>query len=229
MTIISPPQLQPQQKQTPEDEMKKLSVETYKRLQNRSNPFEPLDKALNRILDQLDIYENKSAAPIPIMAPVAVVKKPNVPKAASSTMGLDNIFIHGKTHQACAEKFQWNGAPTLKFTEITSVVMNGRELHGIKSWSPLLRQILIYAREKTPLDADFERLIGMRFKYGNFTENSFRYIPEINGSVQNQGAQRTWVIISNIAKKLNIKLFVSFKWFNDAGSNLRGSRGYMEM
>jgi hypothetical protein len=225
MTIISPPQLQPQPNQTPVDDMKKLSLETYKRLHNRSDPFEHLDKTINRILDQLDIYENKSTAPIPVMAPAAVAKKPNVPSAG----GLDNIFIHGKTPKEYAKKFKWAEPPTLKFTEITSVVMNGRDVHGIKSWSPLLRLILIYAREKTPLDADFERLIGMRFKYGNFTENSFRYIPEINGSVQNQGALRTWNIISNIAKKLNIKLFVSFKWFNDAGSNLRGSRGYMEM
>jgi hypothetical protein len=69
---------------------------------------------------------------------------------------------------------------------------------------------------------------NFNIKQGEFTDNGFQYVPEINVSIQGVDTNRAWQGILELTRKLNIKIEVYFHWKNKDEVQFANKKGVLK-
>ena len=102
--------------------------------------------------------------------------------------------------------------PNLAFTTVKSIVFNGKRFPaGEVYWNTLL---LAVVREAGKLmdSAKLDQLIKCNHMVGKKEDNGYKYIGEVNMSVQGQDANHAWSTIYAILLAIKMPTEVNFVW-----------------
>lgn len=161
----------------------KLSPETIARLQKHAKPFtDTVDTVVNRILD---VYE------------------------ATGAQIDDSEIVTGGTINA----FDPSAPPNLTHTKVLSAHFNRVKLpREDTNWNGLLNEAIRVARNHAKSDDELRRVLLANFITGKKEDEGYRYLADINLSVQGQDANSAWKATFNIARLLKIPFEIIFTW-----------------
>jgi hypothetical protein len=161
----------------------KLSPETVARLEKHAKPFtDTVDTVVNRILDT---YE-----------------------ATLELTDNDDLVVGGTP-----KDFDPSAPPNLTHTKVLSVHFNRNKLpREDANWNGLLNEAVRVARKHAKTDDELRRVLLANFLIGKKEDEGYRYLADINLSVQGQDANSAWKATFNIARLLKLPFEVVFAW-----------------
>lgn len=173
-----------------------LKPTTIARLAKHAKPFvDTLDTAINRILD---VYEEVTGAE-------------TAPAAAGELEPKD---------------FNPATPPVLTHSKVLSITFNGTQFSPENTtWNALLFEAIRVARKKIKSDDELREAITVNFVFGKKEEDGYRYLKDIDLSVQGQDSNGAWKGTFNIARMLGLTFDVVFAWREKEGSANPGIRG----
>ena len=101
--------------------------------------------------------------------------------------------------------------PDVMFTKVLEAKING-EMIKRPNWNRLLQTIVRLAKEHAENFDDLARLCPANMVSGQKLTEGYRYLSDINVSVQGQPANSACQLIVTTAQKLNIALDIGFMW-----------------
>jgi hypothetical protein len=103
--------------------------------------------------------------------------------------------------------------PNLTHTKVLSVEFNHTRFPASETtWNSLLNETIRFARKNVKSDDEFKRLVTVNWFKGKKEDEGYRYLPDVNLSVQGQDANAAWRGASHIAKQLGRPIEVIFTW-----------------
>jgi hypothetical protein len=124
-------------------------------------------------------------------------------------------------------EFKASDPPNLKHTEIEVVILDTKKPYKTR-WNTLVRDLHCLAMEKAQSFDALQLVTNFNIKQGEFTDNGFQYIPEINVSIQGVDTNRAWQGILELTRKLNIKIEVYFHWKNKDEVQFANKKGVLK-
>jgi hypothetical protein len=112
--------------------------------------------------------------------------------------------------------------PNLQHTKVIRARFDGREA---RNWNDL---VTLAHRRAMEILRNVDRLKSCtqsNIVTGSKTENGFRYLPDIDLSIQYVDANQAWKNILFLAKQLRVSVHVTFAWRNKKGAAHPGMRG----
>ncbi len=178
-----------------------VSAATIDRLQKHAKPFvDTVDSVINRILDH---YESNSGQ-------------------RSNDDG--EISAIGSIRD-----FDPASPPDLTHTKMLSVMFNG---HGFPrsdtTWNALLNEAICLAKKNAKSDDQLKRLILVNYVKGKKEDEGYRYLADVDLSVQGQDANAAWKATYHIARQLQIKFEAIFTWRAKDGAAHPGVTGRLK-
>jgi hypothetical protein len=161
----------------------KLSPETIARLEKHARPFvDTVDTVINRVLDA---YE------------------------ASREETDDTDLVTG----GVPKDFDPSSPPNLTHTKVLSVHFNGIKFsREDTNWNALLSEAIRAAKKHAKSDDELRRVVLANFITGKKEDEGYRYLADINLSVQGQDANSAWKATYNIARLLKLPFEIVFAW-----------------
>lgn len=175
-----------------------LSAATIERLQKHAKPFvDTVDTVINRLLDA---YERLAPA---LDDDSDVVTDGNIRDFSNQTP-----------------------APNLTHTKVLSVEFNRIKFPSTEAtWNSLLNEAVRLAKKTAKSDDEFKRLVTVNWVKGRKEEGGYRYLADVNLSVQGQDANAAWRGALHIARQLGRQVEVIFTWRNKEGAAHPGQTG----
>jgi hypothetical protein len=175
-----------------------LSPATVGRLQKHAKPFiDTVDTVVNRLLDA---YEGRQSADD---NDADVVTDGNIRDFSGQTP-----------------------VPSLTHTKVLSVEFNRVKFARAETtWNSLLNEAIRFARKSTKSDDEFKRLVTVNWCKGKKEDEGYRYLPDVNLSVQGQDANAAWRSALHIAKQSGCPIEVVFTWRMKEGAAHPGVTG----
>jgi hypothetical protein len=160
-----------------------IPPQIFARLQKHAVPLvDSLESVLNRILD---FYEANSG------------QEPD-----------DDVVTDGKI-----KDFPLSPPPNLTHTKILSAQFNRVNLTKAElTWNAILHQAVRFAYNKTKKHEDLHHIILVNFVFGKKENDGYRYLPDVNLSIQGQDANGAWKGTVHIAKYFGIPFEIVFAW-----------------
>ena len=116
--------------------------------------------------------------------------------------------------------------PSLTHTQVLSVTFNKVKFSdAAASWNTLLLHAVRLARKRIKSDDELKRLILINFVFGRKENDGYRYLDDVDLSVQGQDANNAWKAIFHIARNLACSFEVVFIWRNKPGAAHPGVTG----
>jgi hypothetical protein len=177
-----------------------LSDTTFTRLQRLAVPL--VDKTAEDVIRKLaDFYEGEHAS-----------------QAAPSP----------KQPASHLRRFSASAPPELTHTKILSAKLDGVPLPK-PNWNGLLFELARRAWDRLNNGEEANRLIIVNFVHGKKEDEGYKFIPELELSVQGQDANNAWRGAYHIAKQLGIPLEVEFLWRNKESAAFPGETGHLSV
>ncbi|QLC22791.1 hypothetical protein HFP51_11735 [Parasphingopyxis sp. CP4] len=124
------------------------------------------------------------------------------------------------------QMFEPRSPPDLKFTGIISAKVAGKALPISKCyWNSVLLEVILEAWRRGASRADILDLITVNSQTGKREDSGFKYLQEVDISVQGQDANGAWRQAYQIASGLGIDVEVHFHWQNTPSAQMPGIRG----
>jgi hypothetical protein len=214
-----------------------ISEDTFKRLRMAARPDETSELVIKRLLDQNE--ENGKRVPTKKM--LAGGKGQNAPPSSSQSEFPDklknyekqlsgNIFssLSAPSEDDKIHLFQSGQIPhSVTHTKIFEATINNEPVsNSALSWTPLICEILKEMHKNgqfSPADSypDLAIYSGCR------TDKGYKYIPEIECSVQGVDANIALRCITGLARKYSISVTILFGWRDKKGALHRGEFGHI--
>jgi hypothetical protein len=115
----------------------------------------------------------------------------------------------------------------LAHTRLISAKVDGEELYRPK-WNGLMEKIHILARKRLGSFDAVCRASGARLREGRYEEEGFKYLPEVDFSIQGVDANLSWDHSLKLARAVGVSIQVLFEWREKEGAVLPGKRGVLE-
>lgn len=125
-------------------------------------------------------------------------------------------------------QFSANSPPNLTHTKVLSVKLNGRHLRET-TWNGLLLEAIRLAKAKARSSDELRRLVPVNFVHGKKEDEGYRFLPEIDLSVQGQDADAAWRGACHIARQLAIPIEAEFMWRAKEGAAFPGVTGRLSV
>jgi hypothetical protein len=173
-----------------------LKPATIARVARHAKPFvDSFDSVINRILD---VYEQST-------------------ESEASTAAQNDIEI---------KNFDPGAPPHLTHTKVLSITFNGTKFPPeLTTWNSLLLEAIRTARKRITSDQGLKEAIIVNFIIGKKIDDGYRYLDDVNLSVQGQDSNGAWKGAYHIARKLGIPLDVVFVWRDKDGVANAGAKG----
>ena len=115
--------------------------------------------------------------------------------------------------------FELNTLPhSVTHTKIFEATLNGRSVENARSgWTPLICEILKVMHDNGQF-FETNHYPNINVRSGRKTDKGYKFIPEINSSVQNVDANAALRCISNLAHKHSISLDLLIGWRDKKGA-----------
>jgi len=170
---------------------------TVERLQKHAKPFvDTVDTVINRLLDA---YEGSQFA--------------ETDDGDVITDGNIRDFSSSKT-------------PDLTHTKVLTIEFNRIKFARAETtWNALLNETIRFAKKAAKSDDEFKRLVTVNWTKGKKEDEGYRYLSDVNISVQGQDANAAWRGASHIAKQLGRQIEVVFTWRLKEGAAHPGITG----
>jgi hypothetical protein len=173
-----------------------LSPTTFTRLQAHAVPLvDSIESVINRLID---FFESRDGAPVPA-------------KAGEP----DNV-----------RQFNPSAPPNLTHTKVLEIHFAGRPLdRNQTNWNGLLNVAIREAKAVSKYPAEFKKLIVVNSVDGQKNDEGYRYMPDLNLSVQGQDANGAWKAACHIAQQLGLEVAATFVWREKEGAAFPGVTG----
>jgi hypothetical protein len=122
---------------------------------------------------------------------------------------------------------QFERAPGLSFTRLISAKIGGVLIEKA-NWAGLLVAMIAAVKAKKGLSG--EKLVSelqVPTKNRSFSDDGFRYFPNLGISVQGQSAQDAWKEVERLANKWKIPVEAQFQWRQNAKALRPGRSGLL--
>lgn len=173
-----------------------IRPETIARVEKHAKPFvDSFDAVLNRMID---VYER-----------------------VTDTERTDSIST-----DRTIQDFDPASPPSLTHTQVHSITFNRVKFpHSRTTWNALLFEAIRLARRHTKSDEELKRLILVNFVFGKKETDGYRYLDDVDLSVQGQDANGAWKGVFHIARQLSCSFEVIFMWRMKDGAARPGVTG----
>ncbi|BAZ52800.1 hypothetical protein NIES4103_54650 [Nostoc sp. NIES-4103] len=112
----------------------------------------------------------------------------------------------------------------LTYSKVLRALVDHQEIHN-PNWNRIIAKAHEIAINKGISVEDLLELTPFHVVPGEKNEDGFRYLPEINISVQGVGANVAWCKTLYLMKKLKLPIEIYFKWGNEEGAAYPGEKG----
>jgi hypothetical protein len=114
--------------------------------------------------------------------------------------------------------------PSLRHTKVMSAILAGQEVTS-PSWNRLVDEIARIGRRRLGSFSELKKQLPANIVEGIKQDQGYRYLSDVNLSVQGQDAQDAWRSVAQLAKTLNIGVEVYFLWRNNPAAAFPGEMG----
>jgi hypothetical protein len=134
------------------------------------------------------------------------------------------------TKPAAAELFDPASPPDLTHTKVISATFAGMPLVGGEArWNSLLETAARAACAAAADDEELRRLLLVNHKRGRKEGEGYRYLADVDLSVQGQDANGAWRGVHHVARRTGIRVEVTFTWRDKPGAAHPGVIGRFEV
>jgi hypothetical protein len=109
------------------------------------------------------------------------------------------------------EIMQFEKAPGLSFTRLVSAKIGGAPIKTV-NWASLLIEMIAAVKAKGLSGDKLVAELQVPAKARSYSDEGFRYYPDLGISVQGQSAQDAWKEVERLAKKWKISVEAQFQW-----------------
>jgi len=173
-----------------------LTESTYRKLQALAEPFVDTEESV--ILAALE----------------ALSVQKGTPNGNKEVLGSKNQIM----------VFTENNNVSLTHTRLRSASVNGKPIYQPK-WNTLMQNILAIGHQRLGSFDALSKVTSARLRQGFYEDEGFKYIPNVNISVQGVSANTAWNISLELAKHLRIPIKASFEWHNNPKAANPGRTG----
>lgn len=179
-----------------------LSPATFTRLQTHAVPLvDTIESVINRLLDAYETKAGETNATTPM--PAGCGPEPGHPR-----------------------QFNPNTAPDLTHTKVLAIEFAGKPLErGEANWNGLLNAAVRAAYAKTQSADELKKLVIVNFVAGRKSDEGYRFLSDIDLSVQGQDANGAWRAACHAAQQLGCELTATFVWREKEGAAFPGTTG----
>lgn len=132
-------------------------------------------------------------------------------------------------HKAApAKKFNGTTPPDLTHTKVLSVRLAGQPIKK-NNWNGALFETIGLLKDRINSSDEARRFIIVNFVKGKKEDEGYKFLPELDISVQGQDANAAWKGASHIARQLGISLDVEFLWRNKEQAAFPGETGCLSV
>lgn len=121
---------------------------------------------------------------------------------------------------------QFDAAPGLAFTKPLAASINGKAMHSPR-WSGILLAMIGQVKAKGFEAEKLVRELAIPAKTAEYTEEGFKYYPDLGISVQGQSASDCWKEVDRLARKWRIPVSVEFWWRQNPKAQHPGKTGLL--
>ncbi len=118
--------------------------------------------------------------------------------------------------------------PDLTHTTILSASLSGQSVMS-PNWSKLFDCLLVRAMKQVDDFSKLRNRCSINMVQGRITGAGYRYLPEINISVQGMSANATCKAIVEVAQSLDIGLDITYMWRCKEGALHPGDKGNLSL
>jgi hypothetical protein len=115
-------------------------------------------------------------------------------------------------------------APGLAFKRILSATVNHQKSMKMK-WAGLLMKVIGIVKAKGLSGEQLVRELKIPAKAFEYTEEGFKFQPDLGISIQGQSARDAWKEISRLAQKYHIPVEIRFQWKENEKAQYPGKIG----
>jgi hypothetical protein len=115
----------------------------------------------------------------------------------------------------------------LKHTRVISATVDGQPLHRPK-WNSLHEHLHRVAHGRV---GSFEALVessDANLRQGRFEENGYKYVPDLDLSIQGVDSNLAWNHSLLLARSMNVPITVTVEWRNKDGAAYPGEQGVLQ-
>jgi hypothetical protein len=171
--------------------------QTVKRLLRIAESFEETaDSVINRLLDFHERHHNRSNS------------------------GPDSQDL------AASQSVAWSpfDPPRLRHTKVLAAAIGGREVSS-PSWNRLADEAVRHTQKKLGSFAALKKVTPANIIEGVKRDQGYRYLSDINLSIQGQDAEDAWRCVAQLAKSQGFSVEVHFLWRNNPDAAHPGQIG----
>lgn len=116
--------------------------------------------------------------------------------------------------------------PDLTHTKVLTIEFHGEPLDRRQAnWNALLDSAVRKAKSEAKSATELKRLVFVNLEDGKKTDKGYRFLPDVNLSVQGQDTNGAWKAVCHIAQQLGCQLKVTFVWSDREGAAFPGVTG----
>ncbi len=115
----------------------------------------------------------------------------------------------------------------LAHTKLRSAVIDGNEMYR-PNWNSVRDHMHVVALKRLGSFDEVARASSARLRRGRYEKEGFRYLPEVDFSIQGVDANLAWDHSLKLARTLGISIRVEFEWREKEGAVRPGRRGLLE-
>jgi len=128
--------------------------------------------------------------------------------------------------ESMVERAAWDpmSPPSLRHTKVTSAILAGQEVMS-PSWNKLVDEIARIGKRQLGSFSELKKKFPANMVEGIKRDQGYRYLSDVNLSVQGQDAQDAWRSVAQLARTLGIQVEVYFLWRNNPAAAFPGQMG----
>lgn len=115
----------------------------------------------------------------------------------------------------------------LAFTRLCSATVDGRELHRPK-WNSVMNHLHVLGVKRLGSFDALKRASGARLRQGRFEQDGYKYLHEVDFSIQGVDSNLAWDHSLRLARALRVPIKVTFEWRDKDGATHPGQTGVLE-
>lgn len=119
------------------------------------------------------------------------------------------------------------GSRELTHTRLLSARVDGAAMHR-PDWNSLTRDMHVMAKTRLGTFEAVRKATRANLRQGRFEENGYRYLPEVDFSIQGSDANNSCESAFGLARAMNIPLHVRFEWREKEEAAHPGRTGVIE-
>ena|ERR1700722_8932722 len=144
----------------------------------------------------------------------------------SNELGLERDADDEPAAAFAHEVMGFDKMPGLSFTRLVSAKIDGNPIRTV-NWANLLVETIAAVKAKGLSGDKLVAELQIPARTRSFSDEGFRYYPDLGISVQGQSAQDAWKEVSRLANKWKISVEVQFQWRQNDKAQHPGRSGLL--